>query len=375
MYPFFSSSRLKKSLESRGGAILKSKGQNFLIDPNAVRLIASGVFSLLPDSFSVPMQKDAKSAVIDQDLEAEAQEKGPGLGAKKLHGSARGIETLEFLEIGPGTGALSFAIWDGLQELAMQHSDMAIRWVGLELDPVLCSILSEETIPAWNSGLEEISERGDQDWRTLESKTWKKKNLELTLHRTDARNWIEHRKHSDPMESCLRIICGNLPYYISTELLLQSMDLRPDGCAFLVQKEYALRILETRKSSSISVFVRNQMKPEKGASIAKGCFLPPPSVESTVLIMRKIAMQCHPELLEQVLRKSFSGKRKTMRNSWKNSMANSEVLELWNEVASTIGLDPGRRAEDLQPDEFFALANALENAGVSRETHRENDKR
>ena len=203
------------------------------------------------------------------------------------------------------------------------------------------------------------------DWRSENDRTWlfsSPANLELKLMRTDARDWLKSHieEYSKQDGSDFRIVCGNLPYYISTELLLGAIQLRPRGCAFLVQREYALRILETRKSSSISVFVRNLMEPRKGASIAKGCFLPPPSVESSVLLLERGPIHCDPDLLESVLRSSFSGKRKTLRNSWKNSVSDESLLQDWEQSAGGIGLDLSSRAEDLKPETFYSLVQKLE---------------
>ncbi|HBS05108.1 MAG TPA: hypothetical protein DEA96_09095 [Leptospiraceae bacterium] len=383
-YPFFSASRLYQSLESRGGAILKSKGQNFLIDPNAVRLIAQGVLSMLPSAL-VDVLDEALSSDINQttgNRKKPSSQRFPGteipgsspgnFDSAQLtgEGSAEepGPKTVELLEIGPGTGALSFYLWEALRTLASRFPEVQFRWKGLELDPVLCAILWEETMPAFVSSGGLTSDKSTTvsvDWRSENDRTWlfsSPANLELKLMRTDARDWLKSHieEYSKQDGSDFRIVCGNLPYYISTELLLGAIQLRPRGCAFLVQREYALRILETRKSSSISVFVRNLMEPRKGASIAKGCFLPPPSVESSVLLLERGPIHCDPDLLESVLRSSFSGKRKTLRNSWKNSVSDESLLQDWEQSAGGIGLDLSSRAEDLKPETFYSLVQKLE---------------
>ncbi|MEQ8350973.1 MAG: rRNA adenine dimethyltransferase family protein [Leptospiraceae bacterium] len=336
-YPFFSPSRIQQALSARGGAILKSKGQNFLTDPNAVRVIAESVLALLP--FRIVNAGDTDPP-----------------------------EDLEILEIGPGTGALSFALWDSIYELALRFPETRFKYRALELDPLLCSILSEETLKHWMDKLGiHPSDTLGQDWQSAQNATWTiSNNLSFHLHNCDARVWLERSFASgQPSNSEMRIICGNLPYYISTELLLKSVALRPRACAFLVQKEYAQRILDTRKSSSISVFVRNSMDPFKGPSISRGCFLPPPSVESSVLILKSVKPKCESQVLEPLLRKSFQGKRKTLRNSWRNNVANEEELNELEAAANQSGIDWANRAEDLKPEDFYSMARFITESGNS----------
>ncbi|MCB1138669.1 MAG: hypothetical protein KDK23_07935, partial [Leptospiraceae bacterium] len=150
-YPFYSRSRLQSSLKARNAAILKSKGQNFLIDPNSVRKIADTVFALLDelsDSSAAQGKGDAKT---DTDNSRDSQRPaGAGAATRPVAEGTTGESKpapIELWEIGPGTGALSHVIWQGLQKRAALEPQREFRWLGIELDPVLCDILKTETFP------------------------------------------------------------------------------------------------------------------------------------------------------------------------------------------------------------------------------------
>ncbi|MCB1165916.1 MAG: hypothetical protein KDK33_07175 [Leptospiraceae bacterium] len=344
-YPYYSRSRLLSALEDRGGAILKSKGQNFLIDPNAVRLIGESVLSLWRSAAGT----------------------SPILLSESSEGSGTGIaleSNVRITEIGPGTGALSYYLLRNLQ-MASMNGRFLWEWQGIEIDPVMVSILRETILPLFSDSkgttVENIEDGknvtaagkdGDASGNQREG------SFCATLIEDDARSYlIDHSARP----GCFDIICGNLPYYISTELLLAAIRCRPDACAFLFQKEYAGRVLSGGKSNSLSVFVRNGMLPTKGPTIGKNAFLPPPSVDSQVLLLSKIPLQCDPDRLERVLRCSFQGKRKTLQNSWRQfSASNGLELEALTTAARAVGLDLTRRAEDVLAEEFYNLVNRLE---------------
>lgn len=326
------------------------------MDPNSVRKIADSVFALLDPLIS---SSDGKRIGAEAGPVTEREEKEREKGARRFPG-------IELWEIGPGTGALSHVLWQGLYRMADPEPDAQFRWLGIELDPVLCDILVEETFPAWSSAASLSASPGRRDESSEPIILGRPlPNLSLSLVRADARKWLQaaQSQNSDAEEATagLRIICGNLPYYISTELLLASLTIPSAGCAFLVQKEYASRICDTTKGSSIAAFVRNWMNPVMGPRIGKNAFLPPPAVESCVLLLRKKEISCNGALLEKILRASFQGKRKTLRNSWKNATLGEGLSpELLEKAATECGLDASARAEDLKAEDFYRIVNWLD---------------
>lgn len=164
-YPFRKVSEIRKFLESKSSAPLKKWGQNFLIDPNAIRSILDCLnFDLL--------------STIDR-----------------------------ILEIGPGLGAISHGLLDFKKPVTL-----------FEIDPIYSNWL-REYLPEF-----ELKEGNALDF--------------LSEYSQDS-----------------TYLFGNLPYYISSELTLNSVkNLKGlKGATFLVQKEFAKRI--SAEPSSIQFYL------------------------------------------------------------------------------------------------------------------------
>ena len=63
-----------------------------------------------------------------------------------------------------------------------------------------------------------------------------------------------------------------------------------------------------------------------------------------------------PDFLARVVAAAFAQRRKTLRNSLR-ALVSVQTLE-------ALGIDPGRRAEELAVETFIALANAACKAGT-----------
>jgi 16S rRNA (adenine1518-N6/adenine1519-N6)-dimethyltransferase len=82
-------------------------------------------------------------------------------------------------------------------------------------------------------------------------------------------------------------------------------------------------------------------------------FNPPPKVDSAVV--RRIPHHTKPvqvdseEALHKICAQAFNQRRKTIRNSLKDSLSEAQIAEL--------GIDPNLRAENLSLQQFAQLAN------------------
>jgi 16S rRNA (adenine1518-N6/adenine1519-N6)-dimethyltransferase len=77
-------------------------------------------------------------------------------------------------------------------------------------------------------------------------------------------------------------------------------------------------------------------------NVARGAFRPPPKVESALVRMQPLDR--HLPVDEQLLRRAFSARRKTLRN------ALPEV------DFAAVGIDPGLRPENLSPEDYARLS-------------------
>ncbi len=156
----------------------------------------------------------------------------------------------------------------------------------------------------------------------------------------------------------LRLV-GNLPYNISTPLLfhlLAQIDCIRD-LHFMLQKEVVQRMAAAPGSKTygrLTVMLALRCKVEPLFDIGAGAFRPPPRVVSSfVRLIPDLALwqQLESEqVFEQLVRRTFSARRKTLRRSLKGSAGPAEF--------SAAGIDPGERPEQLSPEKFVALANA-----------------
>ena len=90
-------------------------------------------------------------------------------------------------------------------------------------------------------------------------------------------------------------------------------------------------------------------------NVPPGAFKPPPKVDSAVV---KLVPHDAPPVdvvsvntLERVCAQAFSQRRKTIRNSLKDSLNEEEI--------SALGIDPTYRAEVLSLSDFATIANAV----------------
>ncbi len=115
-----------------------------------------------------------------------------------------------------------------------------------------------------------------------------------------------------------QIVISNLPYNISSQILvkLSLLDRMPNILVLMFQKEFALRLLDT-KLNSINSLVRCFYDVQHNFNVSKNCFRPIPKIDSTVLTFKKLKKSLLKKnevnkfiLFKRVL---FSQKRKSLR--------------------------------------------------------------
>ena len=152
-------------------------------------------------------------------------------------------------------------------------------------------------------------------------------------------------------------IVGNLPYNISTPLLVKLLAHSPyvRDMHFLLQKEVVDRLCAepgTKAWGRLSVAMQYRCEVIALFDVPPVHFRPRPKVHSTfVRILPKptLAPLADPAALDTILRFAFSGRRKTLRNALK-------PLELdWRQVP----VDAGARPDQIGVEAYLLLANHL----------------
>ena len=93
-------------------------------------------------------------------------------------------------------------------------------------------------------------------------------------------------------------------------------------------------------------------------------FTPPPKVTSSVVDLRprEQPLPCNPRLLSQVTQAAFGQRRKMLRQSLKSLSSNGRAVDP-HALLQHAGLEPTRRAEEIDIAGFVRLTRALEDLG------------
>ncbi|MGE0409369.1 MAG: 16S rRNA (adenine(1518)-N(6)/adenine(1519)-N(6))-dimethyltransferase RsmA [Amphiplicatus sp.] len=180
----------------------------------------------------------------------------------------------------------------------------------------------------------------------------------LTLVEGDALAIDERALAARPVK-----IVANLPYNISTELLIKWLRANQEGAplwsrmALMFQREVGERILAAPGSKAygrLSVAAQAASIPAHGFNLPARAFTPPPKVDSSVLVFSPArAPLADFTALERVTKAAFGQRRKMLRSSLKPVFRNDVEARL-----AAAGVAPTDRAEDVRVDQFVALARS-----------------
>jgi len=163
------------------------------------------------------------------------------------------------------------------------------------------------------------------------------------------------------------IVIGNLPYNISSQILVQLIHTRKDvkRAILMFQKELARRITTkpgNREYGRLTVMLGYCAEIKSIATVTASLFYPVPKVDSEVVeINFKISREypAHDEsMLFQVVKAAFGNRRKTLKNALSASGLHIEP-QVARQALIAAEIDPTRRAETLAVSEFVTLQSCL----------------
>jgi 16S rRNA (adenine1518-N6/adenine1519-N6)-dimethyltransferase len=161
-------------------------------------------------------------------------------------------------------------------------------------------------------------------------------------------------------------VVGNLPYFITSEILLRLFAFREyfESSVLMVQREVADRLAAAPGSSEyglLSATAQLYTSVEKLFTLPPTAFTPPPKVHSTVVRLtanpRLESLQVPETAFIDFLKLSFGQKRKTLWNNLKTQY-DSKALRAAMEES---GVKHDVRSEALSLEKTAALFRALEN--------------
>ena len=244
---------------------------------------------------------------------------------------------IESAEIGPDD--LVIEIGPGIGVITREAAETAKKVIAVEIDKNLIPILKETL--------------SDVD------------NVEIVnqdILKTDVNQLIENQGDS---VSGVKII-GNLPYYITTPIIMKLLEdgVKANSITVMMQKEVADRIKAfpgSKAYGALSVAVQYYCTVEAVVNVPKEVFVPQPKVDSTVLrlnIREEAPVKLlNREIFFRCVKAGFGQRRKTLLNSLMGIEGiTKEGVKAALEAA---GIDPSRRAETLDLEEFAKLSNEV----------------
>ena len=171
----------------------------------------------------------------------------------------------------------------------------------------------------------------------------------------------------DEFEGMEVAICANLPYYITSPILMYLLESRlpVKSITVMVQKEAARRICAkpgTRDVGALSLAVRYYSEPKILFDVSRGSFMPSPDVDSSVIRLDVSEVPTvkvnSPEMFFKTVKGGFSQRRKTLVNSLSSflSRPKSDISAILDEL----GIQATVRPEQLSIEQFALISDKLD---------------
>lgn len=234
------------------------------------------------------------------------------------------------IEIGPGLGTLTSRL-----------IEKAKKVIAIELDNRMISILNDRF--------------SLYDNFEIINKDVLKVDLQQLIQKEKQENNIDNVK-----------IVANLPYYITTPIIMKLLEDRLDieSITVMVQKEVAKRLtanLGEKLAGAITYSVQYYCQTQEIVEVSNDSFIPAPEVDSEVikLLLRKepIVEVKDEKLFFKVIKSSFMQRRKTLLNGISNSgLIEKEKLK---EILEKLQISENVRGENLTLEQFAQIANLL----------------
>ena len=231
------------------------------------------------------------------------------------------------IEIGPGLGTLTKKLLDN-----------AGKVICIELDTKMINILNERF--KFYNNFEVINE---------------------DVLKVDLKELIKYNKNNNLVNAK---VVANLPYYITTPIIMKLLEDRLDieSITVMVQKEVAERLVDIpggKNSGAITYAINYYTKPEKIIDVPNTSFIPAPEVNSSVInlnVLNKPSVEVkNEELLFKIIKMAFMQKRKTLLNGLTNGkLASKEEIE---KMLLDLQFDLKVRGEKLTLEDFAKMAD------------------
>ncbi len=233
------------------------------------------------------------------------------------------VKNRNILEIGPGTGALTEEI--------------------IKKNPKTLTLI----------------EKDNRLYENLKDTYFNEKNIKII-------NQDILKYDLDKLKKKNLIIFGNLPYNISSQILvkiikMKNLSTKLKDVVFMFQKELGEKIIADFPSKNygrLSILVNLRLIHINKFNVSSNCFYPKPKVDSTIIHFKpktKIKYEIiNIENLEKITSIFFSNKRKIIKKNMKKILNEKKINLIKN-------LNLNLRPENLSPDIYYKITNLFEN--------------
>ena len=170
---------------------------------------------------------------------------------------------------------------------------------------------------------------------------------------------------------------GNLPYYVSSQLLFQFSEEPTPATRFVftLQRELAERLCaepRTKAYGALTLLIGRRWKANLLRILPGHLFTPVPKVDSAVISLIPRAddeiPECDGALFNRLVKAGFAQRRKQLRNNLR--------MENWLELAAAMQIPETARAEELSLAQWVQLTNltgsgAVDHAASAQDIHGE----
>ena len=193
-------------------------------------------------------------------------------------------------------------------------------------------------------------------------------NFEIIFNdvlKVDLNSIIKKEKEMNNLKNAK--IVANLPYYITTPIIMKLLEEQLDleSITVMIQKEVADRLIAVpgeKNTGAITYAVYYYSISEKILEVPKESFIPAPEVTSEVIKLNirkdKIVDVKDKELMFKIIKNSFMQRRKTLLNSLTNAKI-FKSKEEGKEILKNLELNENVRAEKLSLEKFAELTNYI----------------
>ena len=164
------------------------------------------------------------------------------------------------------------------------------------------------------------------------------------------------------------LLVANLPYHVASAVIMNCVigTVVVDAFTVTVQKEVADRMLAApggRAYGSLSIWLHCAGDLDRVRVLKPGVFWPPPLVNSALIRFHRNQQTLDQirdvSVLREVIELFLGHRRKMLKACIKTAQGRLAGMDNWHELFSHSRLDPTWRPDQVTPDQYVALANAV----------------